>query len=155
MVEHVVPLLGIEIAPVTPEGAGLMPGDTISVAPRGMPVGETAEPAPNPSGEVASMVGVGLAIPVTCAMATLQKKSVGMTAATSEYLIGGFRFPIALLQRAPIDLAMVLLGGRLSDIACSLGVALEASQWSASDFPISPRAIGLRSRSTYGKWTFA
>jgi hypothetical protein len=117
MVEHVVPLLGIEIAPMTPEGAGLMPGDTISVAPRGMPVGETAEPVPIPSGEVASMVGVGLAIPVTCAMATLQKKSVGMIAATSEYLIGGFRFPIALLQRAPIDLAMVLLGGRLSDIA--------------------------------------
>jgi hypothetical protein len=65
MVEHVVLLLGIEIAPVTPVGAGLMPGDTISVAPRGMPVGETAEPVPIPSGEVASMVGVGLAIPVT------------------------------------------------------------------------------------------
>jgi hypothetical protein len=36
-VEHVVPLPGIDIAPVAP-GAGLTPGDAISVAPRGMPV---------------------------------------------------------------------------------------------------------------------
>jgi hypothetical protein len=64
-VEHVVLLLGIEIVPVTPVGAGLMPGDAISVAPRGMPVGETVEPAPRPSGDVAPMLGVGLAIPLT------------------------------------------------------------------------------------------
>jgi hypothetical protein len=50
-------------------------------------------------------------------MATLQKKSVGMIAATSEYPMGGFRFPAALPQRAPIDLATVMLGARLSDIA--------------------------------------
>jgi hypothetical protein len=45
-VEHVVPLLGIEIVPVAPVGAGLMPGDAISVEPRGMPVGETVAPVP-------------------------------------------------------------------------------------------------------------
>jgi hypothetical protein len=65
MVEHVVPLLGIVIVPVASAGAGLAPGDAISVEPRGMPVGETVEPVPMPSGEVAPMVGVGLAIPLT------------------------------------------------------------------------------------------
>jgi hypothetical protein len=75
-VEHVVPLVGIEIVPVTPVGAGLRPGEVISVEPRGMPVGETVEPVAMPSGEVAPMVGVGLAIPVTCAMAALQTTSV-------------------------------------------------------------------------------
>jgi hypothetical protein len=88
-------------------------------------------------------------------MATLQKKSVGMIAATSEYLIGGFRFPIALLQRAPIDLAMVLLGGRLSDIAWFPRGGARSFAMAASDFLISPRAIGLRSCSTHGRWIFA
>jgi hypothetical protein len=119
MVEHVVLLLGIEIVPVTSVGAGLMPGDAISVEPRGMPVGETAEPIPIPSGEVASMVGVGLANPVTCAMATLQTKSAGTTAAINESPIGIFRLPSASPQRASINLATITLGPGLSDIAQS------------------------------------
>jgi hypothetical protein len=91
-VEHVVPLLGIEIVPVTPVGAGLTPGDAISVEPRGMPVWETVEPIPMPSGEVAPIVGVGVANPLTCAMATLQAKSAGKIAATKETLVGSLRF---------------------------------------------------------------
>jgi hypothetical protein len=87
-VEHAVPLPGIEIEPVTPAGVGLTPGDAISVEPRGMPVGETAEPVSKPSGEVAPTVGVGLAIPLTCAMATLQTTSAGTTAAINASLIG-------------------------------------------------------------------
>jgi hypothetical protein len=86
-VEHVVPLLGIAMVPVAPVGAGLMPGDAISVEPSGMPVWETAEPVPMPSGEVAPMVGVGLAIPLTCARATLQPSSAGRTAAINDNLI--------------------------------------------------------------------
>jgi hypothetical protein len=86
-VEHVVPLVGMEIAPVTPVGAGLMPGDAISVEPRGMPVWETAEPVPVPKGEVAPMEGVGLAIPLTCAMALLHTISAGRTAAIKDSLI--------------------------------------------------------------------
>lgn len=35
-----------------PDVVGLTPGDASSVAPRGMPVGATAEPGPMPSGEV-------------------------------------------------------------------------------------------------------
>jgi hypothetical protein len=76
-VEQDVPLPGIALAPATPTGAGLTPGEAISVEPRGMPVWETAEPAPIPSGEVAAMLGVGLATPLTCATAaTLQMTSV-------------------------------------------------------------------------------
>jgi hypothetical protein len=70
MVEHVVPLPGVVIVPVT-IGAGLTPGDAISVEPNGMPVGDTGEPVPMLSGEVAPKLGVGLAIPLTCAMAGL------------------------------------------------------------------------------------
>jgi hypothetical protein len=110
MVEHIVPVLGIEIVPVTPVGAGLIPGDAISVEPSGMPVGETAEPAPMPSGEVAPMVGVGVAIPVTCALATLQTKRTGMIAANNENPRVIFRLPIALPQRAPINFVTITLG---------------------------------------------
>ena len=59
-VEHVVPLVviaplvGIAIVPVTPPvGAGLTPGDVISVAPIGIPVVPTDPLVPIPSGEVA------------------------------------------------------------------------------------------------------
>jgi hypothetical protein len=88
MVEHVVLLLGIASVPVASPGAGLTPGDAISVEPRGMPVGETAEPVPIPSGEVAPRVGVGVAIPLTCAMATLQTTRAGKIAAINDNLVG-------------------------------------------------------------------
>jgi hypothetical protein len=57
-VEHVVPLLGIAMVPVVPVGAGLTPGDAISVEPIGIPVGVTDAPAPTPSGEVMPSEGV-------------------------------------------------------------------------------------------------
>ncbi|MEA2896367.1 MAG: hypothetical protein QOJ84_1982, partial [Bradyrhizobium sp.] len=89
MVEHDVPLLGMEIVPVASPGAGLMPGDAISVEPSGIPVGETDEPvAVMPSGEVVARLGVGLAIPLTCAIAALQTTSAGRTAAINDNLIG-------------------------------------------------------------------
>jgi hypothetical protein len=89
MVEHVVPLVGMAIVPVASPGAGLTPGEAISVEPSGIPVGETDEPvAEMPSGEVTPMVGVGLAIPLTCAIATLQTTSPGRTAAINDNLIG-------------------------------------------------------------------
>jgi hypothetical protein len=116
-VEHVVLLPGIAIAPVT-VGAGLTPGDAISVAPSGMPVGDTAKPVPMPSGEVAPMVGVGLAIPLTCAMAALQTKSAGRTAAINEILTGVLRLQTASRRRTPasIGFEMISLDARLSDI---------------------------------------
>ena len=99
MVEHVVPLPGMEIVPVASPGAGLTPGDAISVEPSGIPVGETGEPvAAMPSGEVAARVGVGLAIPLTCAMAALQTKSAARVAAFNANLIGK-RARMELLRR--------------------------------------------------------
>jgi hypothetical protein len=104
-VEHAVPLLvvGIVIVPVTLVGAGLTPGDVISVAPIGIPVGELAEPIAMPSGEVAPMVGVGVAIPSTCALATLQTKSAGTIAAINKDLIDILRLQTASPRRESID----------------------------------------------------
>jgi hypothetical protein len=66
-VEHVVPpaviapLAGFAIVPVTlPVGAGLTPGDVISVAPIGIPVVPTDPLVPIPSGEVAPSEGTAV-----------------------------------------------------------------------------------------------
>jgi hypothetical protein len=89
MVEHDVLLLGMAIVPVASPGAGLTPGDAISVEPSGIPVGETGEPvAVMPSGEVVARLGVGLAIPLTWAIAALQTASGGRIAAINNNLIG-------------------------------------------------------------------
>jgi hypothetical protein len=99
MVEHVVPLLGIATVPVASPGAGLTPGDAISVEPSGIPVGETDEPVvAMPSGEVAARPGVGLAMPLTCAIAALQTTSAGRIAAINDNLTGK-RPRIELLRR--------------------------------------------------------
>ncbi|MEA2916339.1 MAG: hypothetical protein QOJ15_8420 [Bradyrhizobium sp.] len=99
MVEHVVLLLGMEIVPVASPGAGLTPGDAISVEPSGIPVGETDEPvAVMPSGVVVARLGVGLAIPLTCAMAALQTKSAARIAALTDNLVGK-RARMDLLRR--------------------------------------------------------
>jgi hypothetical protein len=100
-VEHAVPLLvvGMLIVPAKPKGAGLTPADVISVEPRGMPVWETPEPAPKPSGEVASIVGVGLAISLTCAVAAaVQTTSAAMTATINGDLM------VNLLQSNATDM---------------------------------------------------
>jgi len=105
-VEHVVPLPGMAIVPVTPPvGAGLIPGDASSVAPRGIAAPESVEPVPKPSGEVAPMLGVGVAI--ACAMAKSQTKSVGRTAAIREDLIRFLRFATASLRRARLSVNSV------------------------------------------------
>ena len=132
-VEHVVPLLGIAMVPVT-VGAGLTPGDAISVEPRGMPVGDTVEPVPKPSGEVAPIVGVGAAIPLTCAVAALQTTSAGRIAAINENLIGILRLKTAPPRRTPasIGFEMISLDARLSDIGQSPMAAHAASKKSAA-----------------------
>jgi len=89
-------VVGIVIVPVTPVGSGLTPGEVISTAPSGIPVGEPAEPVATPSGEVAPTMGVGVTVPSncppTCAMATLQTKSAGRTAAIHENFTCVLRF---------------------------------------------------------------
>ncbi|WJR77216.1 hypothetical protein [Bradyrhizobium sp. NP1] len=93
-VEHAVALVvvGIVIVPVTPVGTGLTPGEVISVAPNGIPVGETPASVAMPRGEVAPMTGVGAVsvpsnCPSICATATLETNSAGRTAAISENFI--------------------------------------------------------------------
>jgi hypothetical protein len=103
MVEQIVPLPGIAIVPVGSAGIGLTPGDASSVEPRGMPVGETAEPVATPSGEVALIEGVGVAAPPTCAVATLETTSAGSTAAISQILMGILRLKAASPRRDVID----------------------------------------------------
>ena len=56
MVEHTM----LPIIPVEGSGAGLTPGDAISVAPNGMPVPPTGALGTMPSGEVAESEGVGI-----------------------------------------------------------------------------------------------
>ena len=130
------PLLGIAMVPVT-VGAGLTPGDAISVEPRGMPVWDTAEPVPMPSGEVAPIVGVGLAMPLTCAVAALQTTSAGRIAAINENLIVILRLKTAPPRRTPatpasIGFEMISLDARLSGIGQSPVAAHAASKKSAA-----------------------
>jgi len=112
-----VPLLGIAVVPVEKVGAGLIPGDASSVEPSGIPVGETVEPVPIPSGEVAPMVGVGVAIPLTCATAMLLTSSTGMTAAINENLLAAPLLPAASPRRKPKSRSFATIQlARLSDI---------------------------------------
>jgi hypothetical protein len=122
--EHAVaPLVpGIVIVPVTPVGTGLTPGEVISMAPSGIPVGE---PGATPSGDVAPTIGVGVTVPSncpsTCATAALQTKSAGSTVATRRSPVNVLRLQAAVPRRTPlsIDLATGLLGVRLSNIGQS------------------------------------
>jgi hypothetical protein len=79
-------------------GAGLVPDDVISVAPRGIPVPPTEVPLVTSSGEVVPMDGVGTTIP--CATAMWPAKSKGRATVISKSLIGAFH---ELLRRELID----------------------------------------------------
>ncbi|MCC8941606.1 hypothetical protein H8A99_35520 [Bradyrhizobium sp. Arg68] len=84
-VAHAVPVIGTAMLPVT-VGAGLIPGEASSVAPRPMPTGETVGPVALVSGDVASIMGVGTAIPVTWADAAPPAESARQTA-ISQHLM--------------------------------------------------------------------
>jgi hypothetical protein len=135
-VEHVVPPLGIAIVPVEEVGTGLTPGDAISVAPSGIPVGETAEPVAMPRGEVASMVAVGVAVAPTCAIATLLTKSAGRTAAINKSFVGIRRFAMVSLGVGLSDIGLSPSGGKRSfviicsrrDVQCSISYAAACSK---------------------------
>jgi hypothetical protein len=117
-VEHAVPLLvvGIVIVPAKPVGAGLTPADMISVAPSGIPVGELADdPIAMPSGEVAPIMGVGVTVSSTCAIARLPARNAGKSAAING-IITGFEFATP----RPGSFPTTSLGERLSDIGQSL-----------------------------------
>jgi hypothetical protein len=114
-------VVGVEIVPVVPVGTGLTPGDVISVAPSGMPVGEFAPPVVTPRGEVAPTVGVGVAVPSngpsTCAMAKLQTRTAGRI--TAIFAIVMTLVDALSNEAAPINFATISRGARLSDIGQS------------------------------------
>ncbi|ANW03764.1 hypothetical protein [Bradyrhizobium icense] len=63
IVDGAVPMVEQKVLPIVPvwsAGAGLMPGDAISVAPSGIPVPPTGALGTMPSGEVAASEGVGI-----------------------------------------------------------------------------------------------
>jgi hypothetical protein len=146
-VEHAVPPLvaGMEMVPANPVGAGLTPAEVISVEPNGIPVGELAEPIVMPSGEVAPIVGVGMTVSSTCAIAALQTNSAEKTAAIAGSL------SIVLLSRPllpvpePVDdpepdSAMSIRWPPWCDVAApvSIGFATRSPGAELSDIGQSP-----------------
>lgn len=72
------PLPGIAMVPVELPGAGLVPDDVISVAPKGIPVPPTEAPLVASSGVVVPIDGIGITTP--CATAKCPARSIGMAA---------------------------------------------------------------------------
>ncbi|MCA1451744.1 hypothetical protein I6F35_00775 [Bradyrhizobium sp. BRP22] len=103
-VEQTVPLLGMAIVPVAGAASGLRPGDESSVAPSGIPVGEIGEPVALPSGEVASSVGVGVAMPVTCATAAWPANNAGRRA-VAEITVHRLIMTLHSVNEAPASTA--------------------------------------------------
>jgi hypothetical protein len=113
-----------------------MPGDTISVAPMGIPVGDTDEPGAIPSGEVAAIPGVGMPTPPTCAKAGLQPSSAARaTGINARRIVISIVLTRGPRSRLPIHgpLSLVSLFGALSVLPtllsdCCNSVAFEHKQ---------------------------
>jgi hypothetical protein len=88
-VEQTTPLPGIAIVPVAGATKGLTPADGSSVAPSGIPVGEIGVPGPVPRGDVAEIVGVGVAITDIWACTACPQHSVRTIGALSKTFICG------------------------------------------------------------------
>jgi hypothetical protein len=78
------------MAPIAEEGAGLMPGVVISVAPSGMPMGATGTPGPMAMGDVAPSDDVP--IPPTCAKAEPQPRREAARVAITKCIFMGSTF---------------------------------------------------------------
>jgi hypothetical protein len=122
-VEHVVPLLviappaGIPIVPVTlAVGAGLSPGDVISVEPIGIPAGPTDPPALIPRGEVVPSEGTAVRGSPTSTWA-----NAGPAHSKDQAVIAINNDLMQDTSMRAIVLAIVSPGARLSDIGRSPG----------------------------------
>ena len=82
MVEHTV----LPMMPVEGSGAGLTPGDAISVAPNGMPVPPTGALGTMPSGEVAESEGVGITA-ACCAKAWLHSSAEAVVIIRKRFMV--------------------------------------------------------------------
>ena len=88
-VEQAVPLIVPDIVVVFIVGAGLTPGEAISVAPSGIPVPPTDVVGPIPSGEVAPSDGVTGIVPIW-AKAGLNPEMDKTSATITAFFIGTF-----------------------------------------------------------------
>jgi len=82
MVEHTV----LPMMPVEGSGAGLTPGEAISVAPNGMPVPPTGAPGTMPSGDVAESEGVGIT-PACCATAGPHSRTEAVVIIRKRFMV--------------------------------------------------------------------
>jgi hypothetical protein len=82
VVEHTV----LPIIPVEGSGAGLTPGDAISVAPNGMPVPPTGALGTMPSGEVAESEGVGITA-ACCAKAGPHSSAMAVVIIRKRFMV--------------------------------------------------------------------
>jgi hypothetical protein len=82
MVEHTV----LPNTPVETSGAGLTPGEAISVAPNGMPVPPTGALGTMPSGDVAESEGVGITI-ACCAKAWLHSRTEAVVIIRKRFMV--------------------------------------------------------------------
>jgi hypothetical protein len=74
-IEPPMPVHCVTLPIVDVPSIGLTPGVLSSVAPKGMPVGETGGPGPMPSGDVGLRLGTELAVPPSCANAGLHARN--------------------------------------------------------------------------------
>jgi hypothetical protein len=86
-------LSGIAMVPVGLIGAGLVPGEVISVAPKGIPVPPTELPLLTSSGEVVPTSGVGTTM-LCCAMAAWLARTKESSIPINESLTGILRLKI-------------------------------------------------------------
>jgi len=86
-------LPGIAMVPVGLIGAGLVPGEVISVAPNGIPVPPTELPLLTSSGEVVPTSGVGTTM-LCCAMAAWLARTKESSIPINESLTGILRLKI-------------------------------------------------------------
>lgn len=119
MVDGAVPIVEHTVLPMVDEtGAGLVPGEPISVAPSGMPVPPTGAPGTMPSGEVAESEGVGITA-ACCAKAGPHSRAEAVVIIKKRFMVFS---PVTAEQRRT--------GGRRS--VCSsmqdLRAALAAAQ---------------------------
>jgi hypothetical protein len=89
IVDGAVPVVEHRVLPVMPvegSGAGLTPGDAISVAPNGMPVPPTGALGTMPSGEVAESEGVGITA-ACCAKAWPQSRTEAVVIIRMRFIV--------------------------------------------------------------------
>jgi hypothetical protein len=89
IVDGAVPVVEHTVLPITPvegSGAGLTPGDAISVAPNGMPVPPTGALGAMPSGDVAESEGVGITA-ACCAKAGLHSSAEAVVIIRKRFML--------------------------------------------------------------------